>query len=537
MPANGFRVISVTFVAILGTCCCAHSPRAGRDALYEAPDVSALHSLDNASLASRFFQACQPLNHPNARAGDELSSIEAELGQRGSARLSQLRRLHGPINAKLLPDHELLVLLYGIRHQKLVQHSGGCEPSCTSILHAVLARGGMWDHPAKTFEWRGLTGLTDQRLRELWDLIEAGLPTSFDQHREALLVEISHRGGKDWEQFLQDRLQAVRSERSATRGWMDHRNSLDLLTTLRRIQKRPDPVVVQIAEPLQQVVEFPQRPILNVALFNQDDEDVQIQLGGNYRSGRQTRWRIEAVDEDGEEMPIWKPAPGGVIEGGLFGRGTLPPHGTWKTNLSAGSYLPALPVGQYTVRVLYHDTKLIAYDTNVSDLILCSSPPIHLTVKPLRVALSAADDAEIKSDVRRIEDTPAKIIVHGYGEWAHRFVRPDSGRGRILSKGMRAVPVLLDMLRERELSVKQRAEILCLLFSLTGENDPRYVSGPVIGAYEAAQKPRSDVREGRVIEAELLRVETVPDRAVDVAEQESFAWRWRAWRRSFQIER
>ena len=71
------------------------------------------------------------------------------------------------------------------------------------------------------------------------------------------------------------------------------------------------------------------------------------------------------------------------------------------------------------------------------------------------------------------DNRPLKIAIGPYGKWANEFIPPDTPEGKLLSMGIKAIPVLIDSLADKSLSDSQRAWILVLLFSATGQNDPR----------------------------------------------------------------
>ena len=78
-----------------------------------------------------------------------------------------------------------------------------------------------------------------------------------------------------------------------------------------------------------------------------------------------------------------------------------------------------------------------------------------------------------------------KIVAGTYGEWAHKLVSPDSPEGKLLDMGLPAVPTVIESLHDKAITLKKRAWLFGVLYSLTGENDPRI--GSIIGGHSYAE--------------------------------------------------
>ncbi len=270
----------------------------------------------------------------------------------------------------------------------------------------------------------------------------------------------------------------------------DDFESLEVLTALRRVQGRPDPVQIVVRRPTVLESVFPDLPEFAVALRNVDSlsQPAGFTEGGDYRSGRLTRWRFQVQDSRGEILPIRPPAD--PHDGGIFGRTSLRRGEEWATTLPLGHYTLIPRPGDYSVRILYHDRQPLMSRTLLAGLIVCQSPVIQLKVSPRVIEVSAEERTRVKQLLKTL-DPKGKVLVvaDGYGPWAHEFVAPTSPPGQILTLGWKAVPVLFDELARTDLPDKQRAWILALLFSITGANDPRDDTSGVLGDHVSHQRP------------------------------------------------
>jgi hypothetical protein len=333
-----------------------------------------------------------------------------------------------------------------------------------------------------------LKSFTDDQLRQSLEELLDRLDFREDSSYEPCLNEIVSRGGEVWEAFLNAKLDMLNKKRTKPFENAEHtepgsRYNLELVTALRRVQKKPDPLVVLLgaqgplrATPLS-------LPRLKVTIKNVDCERTTLGFrdGGDYRSGRQARWRILARDGKDTVLPVkerlsWE--GGGVCQEGVLEYGK-----SWETVLDVGNFVKITKPGTYSLEVLYHNTKTIADESDISGLIACRSKPIALVVRPLVIKLTAQEQKQARQWISALDaNQRLKIVAGTYGKWAHGFVLPDTPEGRLLGMGIKAAPVLIESLGDKSLSDKKRAWILTLLFSVTGQNDPRQ-SG-ALGAYE-----------------------------------------------------
>ena len=308
---------------------------------------------------------------------------------------------------------------------------------------------------------------------------------------EPCLAEIVRRGGMQWEAFLKetfDALMEAKVKRHETSKELDSGSNfnLELLTALRRVSKQPDPLQIFIDEPKELTGMGSSMPNLRVRIQNVDIEKngVGFTIGGNYRSGRQARWRIVVEDKNGKVIPVR--AINSFAGGGMVGRGVLGHEESWETSLNIRSFIEAPDPGEYELTVLYHNTQTIVDFANVDGLIFSKSKPAPFTIKPLTITRSKAEREKAEKLVAELDGkTSLKIVAGTYGEWAHKLVSPDSPEGKLLDMGLPAVPTVIESLHDKAITPKKRAWLFGVLFSLTGENDPRI--GSIIGGHSYAE--------------------------------------------------
>jgi hypothetical protein len=82
-------------------------------------------------------------------------------------------------------------------------------------------------------------------------------------------------------------------------------HSIGSLTALRRVQHKPDPLLVSVDERKVECT-YPDLPLFQAAVINVDAEQLplELQIGGDYRTGRFERWRFEVKDKAGKYFPI-----------------------------------------------------------------------------------------------------------------------------------------------------------------------------------------------------------------------------------------
>jgi hypothetical protein len=82
--------------------------------------------------------------------------------------------------------------------------------------------------------------------------------------------------------------------------------------------------------------------------------------------------------------------------------------------------------------------------------------------------------------------SPRSLLASHFMRMRQRLP-PDSTQGKLLAMHLKAVPALVEALGRQDIPVETKRSILCLLFSATGENDPRESS--CLGEYDYLEAP------------------------------------------------
>jgi tetratricopeptide (TPR) repeat protein len=394
--------------------------------------------------------------------------------------------------------------------------------------------------------------------------------------RDRLLLELARRGGPAIQDFLSKTLdeRAKRSAQAAAEAgkilddleqdakeekdrevaldrWQTLRHeternaeNLELLTALRRAQRRPDPLAITFSQPPREECVYPDLPDLDVSLRNVDAEKVPVGFtdGGNYRSGRQARWRVEARDVTGRLQPMHH-FTGYIIGGGIFSRSTLEFGEGWNTSLRMRSFVDSLPPGRYRIRVFYHDHSEIDDLPFAAGLILSASRPFTLSVKRRPVTVSTAQQAMACGVINLLDPKQVPKVVGGpYGKWAHTYLPPASPEGELLKLGWTAVPVLIESLRVGKLTSQRKAQVFALLFSITGENDPRgdvFSRSSALGTFEELQAGwavfGSRDGQGRSGGIQLASGPSKREGKLSEREQQALTQRWLEWMKYLEV--
>lgn len=336
--------------------------------------------------------------------------------------------------------------------------AGGNVPQLDQYLHEILQR------DRETFEQplQKLVAKLNRQRDEAFKLL------GYDrQHRDRLPGE----AGQEPVEWTDAHDAAVNTIARVTAN-------LELVTVLRRLQQRPDPVQVIVHEFDPDDLQWPQLPVLRVSVRNMDtlQQETGFQAGGDYRSGRWARWRIHIRNRVTGQLMKVLPAPS-FIGGGLVvveNRPTLMYGEGWNTRLRVADYVASLDPGDYTLQVLYHNVANIADMADVEGLICCRSRQIPFSVGERVVWIDRKEQVSIRSQLAKLDRSAHVRMVRGeYGPWAYEVVPPDSELGRLLSQGWNAVPELLRELNDPQQPDQARVHTLALLYSITGLVDPR----------------------------------------------------------------
>lgn len=299
---------------------------------------------------------------------------------------------------------------------------------------------------------------------------------------ESALSEISLRERNGWPDFLKQLLIDARKSGDVVRAHVD---PLDwqILTVLRRLENKPQPLLIEV-EPLPAFEwDFPSLPALQISARRhpEETEDFHFMFGGDYRTGRQARWTILLWNHQGELLD--RRMRGGGFGGGWF---SMKPLGDqiWQTALLPASFLETpLPSGRYIGCVVYHNREAIAEIRDLGNMVLSYSAPFEFEVIPRKIEASNLPEEEI---IKLIHALPgegrARILSATYTEGAHEFIRPDSPAGMLLKEGWPVVPLLLKHLDDPDLNPTQRAWGFGILHSITSCRNPTEWRG-VVGPY------------------------------------------------------
>lgn len=257
-------------------------------------------------------------------------------------------------------------------------------------------------------------------------------------------------------------------------------NDLALLTTIRRMEGKRPPLRIDVNEGKRISTAIRATTRIPVKIVNQDEgqQSVWYKFGGDYRSGRLARWRIQVWDEHGQQVP--ELARKGQLGGGVYHVGELKFGGEDTECPILEHYVRIRKPGKYTARALYHNEFLIADISNekeLDNLVLVASEKFEIEFAPgakLRIELSREDFKKSKDLVSRL--TPTKTIkLNGskYGPDYHSLIPPDSLQGKLLQMDQLAVPALIEELKVPNMEYKKRALILGILDSIMHE---RYLS-------------------------------------------------------------
>jgi hypothetical protein len=313
------------------------------------------------------------------------------------------------------------------------------------------------------------------------------------EHYEAILLEIVRLGGAEAEKLLRDRL----NKQQASQKDRSHQENLELLTALRRVQGKADPLQVSVTIPDKLKATTKNLPSFAVALKSMDYEKIPVwtKYRGDYRSGREARWRFEVRDGNGKLLPV-RPREG-RMGGGMSQEVSLPFQETIETTLPMDSFIDIPKPGKYTVSILYHNRVTIADFIDpgeLADLIACRSKPFTLTVEkePKKILDlkegSRKRAAELIGKLKHQDEI--KIVLGQYGKAYHYLIAPETPEGQLLQMDWQAVPSMLDALADARVARPKKAWIFGLLYTITCERDlsPMKHEGTVSG-YRAESGP------------------------------------------------
>jgi hypothetical protein len=315
---------------------------------------------------------------------------------------------------------------------------------------------------------------------------------------EAILADVLHRPKEYWIPVLES-LWQYKLDADDPRYTEAGLGDLEMLTVLRRLQGKPDPLRVEFEPAGSLTALSPGSLSFQVSFVNRDVNSAvfQVQSGGDYRSGRLERWRVELTDAAGKVVPPSRFYSG--IGGGMAWMRNLGPGESFPAALTLLHYCAPLIPGEYQMRVFYHDSQSIASLTNNDGLIVASSAPQSLRVTPRHIELTRQERAQLQEQFEAL-DPNAPVLVLDAGSAGMQAIvdEPKSPEERLLIAGWKAVPILLAALEDASRSTLRHAWALALLYDITGLEDPRLEQG-ALGRYEVFIASRSLGPNGPIV--------------------------------------
>jgi hypothetical protein len=199
------------------------------------------------------------------------------------------------------------------------------------------------------------------------------------EYFEPLLIDLLQRPKERWIPVL-EQLQVLASDSSSM--------SLPLLTTLRRMQGRPDPVQVELLFRDAVVVEWPGDVVLRARAINVDAEGAKFTVS----SGDWDRWLVQVVDRAGTPLPAGG-RPVTVIGGAP--NVVVSQHEALEGSVDMLEHVDPLVPGEYRVRVFYHGSNAWGWPQMRDWLSVSASREIPLTVVPRRIETSRDEQARL----------------------------------------------------------------------------------------------------------------------------------------------
>ena len=225
-----------------------------------------------------------------------------------------------------------------------------------------------------------LKALSNSELSHRFQNAKPATPYGATDEYHVCLIDMARRG-------LHSELQVQYDKLMKSEPWPPHEDvaNLYLLTALRRAQGKPDPLEIEVELNSTQAEVHGNTgfviPAVQVKLKNVDQELIRVTRGGDYRSGRQTRWRVQLTDHRGERVadsnfPLFGPG------GGISSFGVLKPGEVYENHglLDARWYLKSPQSRRYQLQVFYGETE-IALEEKLDGLVVWKSKPIEVLVE------------------------------------------------------------------------------------------------------------------------------------------------------------
>ncbi len=379
------------------------------------------------------------------------------------------------------------------------------------------------DHASRQQLLAALSKLSDSELAQALDQVASGWPRGA---KDLCLTEIIRRKGPYWEKSLTERF-VGKSPTTAPQVPVHSSDSISTLTALRRLQGKSDPLMIlvegkaeihcSIAEPLEIMA--------NLTNLDSEKTPVQFVTGGDYRgAGRSNRWRLDVTDSDGHLLPeIQTPDMGGFFGGEHLAFGESLPN-----RIRVGSYVQIDHPGTYTMVALYHPEIEIGCTASDEGLICVRSIPIRITVDPVNIESSDAEQAKCAALIKKLPGKGAiKVVTGGYDPRTPDYFGNDTVEAQLAVMQWTAVPQLIRAANADGLNPTQRAWVLALLYTITDLNNPTQADG-VLGPFNSRPNGWTALRlpDGKIITDESSSGDGKP---IDEKLQREFAKLWKPW--------
>lgn len=260
-----------------------------------------------------------------------------------------------------------------------IQHYQASEQVGKRFLYRGRQEGPSAQFLQRQAALKKFAAFTDQQLDDHLSALSQGSAQWHKPDYEPCLTEMARRGLADRLQKHYDALLAC--NKSQKSFWYN----LELLTALRRAQRKPDPLSMQVSlvNPSRLGAAPSVPPVIQATITNVDvgKEPVMFTHGGDYRGGRLERWRIELTDERGRlvrECNFLSYMGGGIYSVGPLNYGQTE---RGSTELDMREYVSPPRSGKYFLQVVYHNDQCIAGESDISGLIVTRSQPIAVTIK------------------------------------------------------------------------------------------------------------------------------------------------------------
>jgi hypothetical protein len=191
---------------------------------------------------------------------------------------------------------------------------------------------------------------------------------------ETCLTEIVRRKGEHWEAFLTTELARERAKILPSSI-----HDLALLTALRRVQGKPDPLAIKLAGPPELECRIGEALKVSVQLRNvdADGEAFQFTFGPRFDGDRlpidsAERFAMEVLDASGERIPSIPIEP---LSGSIpFEQGSFEQALELHFELSLDSYVHWPGAGEFQARIHFHEVDEIAMASDPFGWITSTSP-------------------------------------------------------------------------------------------------------------------------------------------------------------------